>query len=260
MSYREIYYGTRTAVPPRNPAYNNQVLPTRVVQQHQQQQPERQPAANRNQPHFTGYDRLMHKTWVCRCASPNRHGDAYTPCKSSECYGGIPRRDLAGVRMSWEEHIHRQLDVLGKEHASHEEIRSTEAQVFHADTAQALEQLERNYQWALQRGIPIPWGIPHDAIWHRWVNPKHVIVIPPPETPGVVFLGPQGGYRPGPTASAQGTRLRGRATTLGMSWGASQMNNGDGSSSGGRPTSMGQAWPGGAGQTDGEGYYSQGRR
>jgi hypothetical protein len=221
------YHGTRVAVPSRNAIYSNQVLLTRVGQQ-------AQPGTTRNLTHRTGYNCDVEGGILCRCANPNSHGDAFTDPESGERYDGIACRDTTGKRMTPEEEAHRALDLLGKDHANREELRSIESQLYDAATLQAKQQQHRNTEWAKARGLTRS-GVPHDVIWHGRINPKRCLVMPAPETPGAVFIGPQGGYRPGPTASAQGTRLQGRATTLGYSWGASRINNQSTSSGTGRP-------------------------
>ncbi|KAH7082730.1 hypothetical protein BKA63DRAFT_137029 [Paraphoma chrysanthemicola] len=134
--------------------------------------------------------------------------------------------------MSWDEEIHRKLDILGKDNATKEELDTTSDRVYHPDTLRAHNARGRNQDWALARGLTIK-GLPHDVMWHGWHNPLNIYVLPPPETPDLAVISAQGGYRPGPTASAQGTRLQGRPTTLGLTWGASQSNRG-GSSTNGR--------------------------
>jgi hypothetical protein len=210
---RVIYRGTRVAVPNRHVSSRSQAQP-------------QQSGNSRHLPHYTGYDRSLTVTYVCRCAKPVRHGDAWSRTNEpSERYDGIPRRDTTGTRITWEEANHRGLDILGKDYANTEELDDTIRQVYHSDTIRELERQRQKEDWARERDLAIP-GIPFDAIWHGRTNPKGCMILPPPETPGSVFIGAHGGYRPGPTASAQGTRLQGRATTLGHSWGASQVNRG----------------------------------
>ena len=132
--------------------------------------------------------------------------------------------------------MHRRLDVLGKDYANLDEIDSPQiwAQIYDAETTRALQQAYNNARWLEEAGAYVTRGIGHDAIWHGRVNPKGCYIFPPPETPDLVVVGAHGGYRPGPTASAQGTRLQGRATTMGLTWGASQIDRRGASSRGGR--------------------------
>jgi hypothetical protein len=247
------YQGTRIAVPDRNASYRNQVPPTRAAQ------PE-QSTRTRHLPHFTGYDQTLEESgFVCRCGNPTRHGDAWSPTRGGECYDGIPRRDITGARITWDEKTHRTLDVIGRDYAVDEEIQMAERQVYDADTLRGLDKVERNGKWAKERGL-VRMFIPHDAIWHGQTNPKGCRIGLAPEDPNAVSIGAHGGYRPGPTASAQGTRLQGRSTTLGHTWGASQVNR-SGSNSAqqqGRSTTMGHSW--GASQVDRGSSYTHGRR
>mgnify|MGYP003624090428 FL=1 len=186
------------------------------------QQPQRSTAV-RNQPHITDYEPYRYNSRVCRCACPIRHGDAWTPRSSGERYDGIARRGLRGQRLTWEDAMHRILDALGKDSAYSDEQERVWPQVFNEETVRLLQQTNLNGDWSLQRGL-CRFGVDHDAIWHGRVNPKRVEILPPPETPGLVMIGPHGGYRPGPTESVNGTRLQGRPTTLVPTWGASQTN------------------------------------
>jgi hypothetical protein len=195
-----------------------QLHPTIITTQRQSTAPVR------HQPHYTGYDRSVEIYYLCRCANPSSHGDAYSEIASSERYDGIPRLDLAGRRMTCEEEEHRLLDAVGKDRANREELESVRSQVYHPDTARALDNKDCNVEWALARGYTRR-GLAHDAVWHGRVNPKGCDVCPDPASEGAAFVGANGAYRPGPTASTQGTRLQGRSTTLGYSWGASQFGN-----------------------------------
>jgi hypothetical protein len=247
------YQGTRVAVLDRNASYRNQVLPTRAALPQQSTGP-------RHLPHVTGYDRQLSISFLCRCANPTRHGDAWSPGRSTgECYSGIPPRDTTGTRLTWEEGMHRSFDILGKDYARDEEVESTEKHIFSSETLRLLEKQAQNSKWAHERGLAQRF-IPHDAIWYGRTNPKGCYIGPAPEDPDAVFIGAHGGYRPGPTASAQGTRLQGRSTTLGHTWGASQVNRSDSSSTQqqGRSTTMDHSW--GASQTDRGSSYSHSRR
>jgi hypothetical protein len=185
---------------------------------------QRSAALVRHQPHYTGYDRSLESYHVCRCANPRSHGDAYSHPASGERSDGIPRRDLTGRRMTGEEEDHRLLDALGKDYASRAELYSVRGQIYHPDTLRALNSKRRNADWARARGLTVR-VLPHDAIWHGRVNPKGCRIDTDPASEGACYVGANGAYRPGPTASAQGTRLQGRSTTLGLSWGASQFGN-----------------------------------
>jgi hypothetical protein len=215
---RSSYQGTMIAAHDCYASSRDQSQPTRLTQQ---QEPI---ASGRRQPHATSYDRFIARLFVCRCASPMSHGDAYTEIASRERYDGIPRRDTTGRRMTWEEEMHRLLDAVGKDYASRDELPHIYTQVYQADTARMLHQKDRNFQWALERGVGKRF-IPHDVIWHGSVNPTGCRIGPRPEQEGEVFVSANGGYRPGPSASAQGTRLQGRCTTLGYTWGASQIGS-----------------------------------
>ncbi|KAF2024311.1 hypothetical protein EK21DRAFT_79009 [Setomelanomma holmii] len=217
------YYPTRHVAPGRTGHSSDQMQHTHVAREQQQW----------NQPHYTGYNRFLEHAILCRCANPVGHGDAFSNVSTSESYTGMPSRDLNAIKMSWDEEMHRLLDALEKDYATREEVRSVWSQVYHPDTVRALWQKHRNGEWAMARGITVR-GVPHNVIWHGRVNPQNVGVMPLPETPGLVTIGPQGGYRPGPTASAQGTRLQGRPTTLGHTWGVNQINRGGSSSQGRR--------------------------
>jgi hypothetical protein len=251
---RAGYQGTSIAIPAHPASHRSQVQPTRTAQPPQS-------ASRRNQPHLTGYDRELHTCFTCRCGNPTKHGDAWTPVRGKECYDGIPRRDTTGTRITWEEEMHRALDILGKDYASANEMESTIRQVYNADTARAMEKIIRNGEWAQRRGL-CRTGLPHDAIWHGRTNPKGCDVLLPPEHPDAVFIGATGGYRPGPSASAQGTRLQGRSTTLGQSWGASEVNRRGSSTQNiqpqGRSTTLGHFW--GTSQVKRGGSSTHGRR
>jgi hypothetical protein len=134
--------------------------------------------------------------------------------------------------MTWEVAAHRILNALGKDSAYSDEQERVWPQVFNKETVRLLQREKWNGDWSLRRGL-CRMGIDHDAIWHGQVNPKRIEILPPPETPGLVMIGPHGGYRPGPTESVNGTRLQGRPTTLGLTWGASQINR-EGSNAQGR--------------------------
>jgi hypothetical protein len=88
------------------------------------------------------------------------------------------------------------------------------------------------------------------------------MILSAPDDPDVVVIGSDGGYRPGPTASAQGARIQGRAPILGHSWGASQVNRGGSPTQDappqGRPTTLGHSW--GVSEVDRGGSYTQSRR
>jgi hypothetical protein len=246
-----IHQGTRVAVPYRHASSRSQVPPTKAAQ------PQEAPDT-RHLPHFTGYHRILYTVFLCRCRHPARHGDAWSPRRGGECYDGIPRRDTTSTRITWEEKTHRIFDILGKDFAGKEELEMAERQVYHADTLRALDQQDRNSNWAEARGLAKRF-IPHDAIWHGQSNPKGCRIGCAPEDPNAVFVGANGGYRPGPTASAQGTRLQGRSTTLGHTWGASQVNRTGSSSTQqqGRSTTMGRSWE--ESQVDRGTSYTHGR-
>jgi hypothetical protein len=225
--YPGTYQHTRHTAPGRDaPPPGREIQPTRVVQQ-------QQPSPMRNQPHNVGYNQAVDNLGVCRCAHPASHNGAFTPIRNHQAYDGISRRDRNGTRINWEEEAHKSLDALGKDRATEEEIRSVWAQVYDAETVRALEAKHHNMIWSRRRGISRK-GIPHDVTWHGRRNPLICRILRAPEDPHAVFVGPQGGYRPGPTASATGTRLEGRATMLGHTWGASQLDRSEPSSRGGR--------------------------
>lgn len=221
---------TRVAVPERNALCNNQALPTRVAQQ-------TPPATARHVPHYTGYDPAVENGVVCRCVNPVRHGDAFSTPETSERYNGLVRRDQQGNRMTMDEVHHRRLDILGKDSATREELDSVNAFVFHTETAKQLDKQKRHNEWAnKQPHLNVRNGIAFDAIWYGRKNPKGCFILPPPETPDLVMIGPEGGYRPGARASAQGSGVQGRATRLGLTWGESQLNNGSTDTSGRAPS------------------------
>jgi hypothetical protein len=235
---------TRVAVP-------NSLQPTMVADQQRR----------RYQPHITGYERSLTDYAVCRCATPNSHNDAYTPIATSERYDGIPRLSLSNTPLSWEEETHRKLDVLGRDRATLAEMETTWSRVYNAETTRLLEQQRRNGRWALERGLVVA-GVPHDAIWHGSVNPKGCAVSPPPLSQGAVFVGAQGMWRPTGVPASQGQAARGRPTTMGLSWGASQYMPRDSPTqrqpAGRRPTTMGYPW--GASHYNPPGPSTRGRR
>jgi hypothetical protein len=187
---------------------NRIALPNRNASSASQTQPQ-QSGNRRNHPHSTGYNRSLEVNFVCRCPNHARHGDAWSPrATSGESYDGIPRRDTTDTRITWEESTHRALDILGKDYASMEEIADATRQIFDADTTRKLGRKERNAKWAMERGLVGASGIDHDAIWVGRINPKGCMILSAPDDPDVVFIGSDGGYRPGPTASAQGTRIQ----------------------------------------------------
>ncbi|KAH5279349.1 hypothetical protein HBI23_049730 [Parastagonospora nodorum] len=195
---------TRVAVPERNALYNNQALLTRVAQQPP-------PETERHVPHYTGYDPAVENGVICRCANPVRHGDAFSTPTTSELYDGLVRRDQQGNRMTMDEAHHRRLDVLGKDSATREEFESVNVFVFHTETVKQLDKQNRYHEWAdKQPNLTVSNGIPFDAIWYGRKNPKGCYVLPPPETSNLVMIGPDGDYRPGARASAEGPRVQRR--------------------------------------------------
>ncbi|KAH3982413.1 hypothetical protein HBH98_011770 [Parastagonospora nodorum] len=195
---------TRVAVPERNALYNNQALLTRVAQQPP-------PETERHVPHYTGYDPAVENGVICRCANPVRHGDAFSTPTTSELYDGLVRRDQQGNRMTMDEAHHRRLDVLGKDSATREELESVNVFVFHTETVKQLDKQNRYHEWAdKQPNLTVSNGIPFDAIWYGRKNTKGCYVLPPPETSNLVMIGPDGDYRPGARASAEGPRVQRR--------------------------------------------------
>ncbi|KAH7093562.1 hypothetical protein FB567DRAFT_176170 [Paraphoma chrysanthemicola] len=219
-SHSGRYHDHRRGVPSGSAPPRNPVQPTIVAQQGQQRS---KPV--RHQPHITGYNRRLEGRKVCRCTHPASHGDAFSHTSSLEQYVGYPVLGLDGQRMSWDEEMHRKLDALGKDYATEEELETTSDRVYHPDTLRADSARGRNNNWALARGLTIK-GLPHDVVWHGRRNPLNVLIHPPPETPNLAVISNHGGYMPGPTAFAQGTRLPSLQTTLGLTWGASQFNRG----------------------------------
>ena len=184
----DVFQRTRIVVPERRPPPpGNQIQPTRVAEA-------QQTTTRRHQPHYTGYSRDLERGFLCRCADPVSHGDAFSLSQSGEQYQGIAHRDPNGRRMSWGEEIHRILDALGKDYASLEEAHSTHVsrQVYNAETVQALQQERNNARWLRESGEHVRTSLPHDAIWHGRVNPRRCSVLPPPETPGLLVVGAHG--------------------------------------------------------------------
>lgn len=207
-------FDPRVSTPTRIVISGRDPLPPRNTIQHTRVSGHQQSTARRNQPHNTRYDRSLTQKEVCRCANPSRHGDAYTIVGSLEQYDGIPRRDRSGTRMTWEEEMHRSLDVLGKDRATKDEIKTSWSRVYDDTTFRALELQHREIL-----SYPTIGQVPHDAIWHGAFNPGRCSVGLRPEHPDDMWVGAQGMYRPGPTVSAQGTRLEGRHTVFsGRAW------------------------------------------
>jgi hypothetical protein len=147
---RVRYQRTRVAVPNRHVASRSQAQP-------------QQSGNRRHLPHYTGYDQSLTVVYICRCANPVRHGDAWSKTNDpAERYDGIPRRDTTGTRITWEEIMHRSLDILGKDYANTRELKDTNRQVYHPDTVRELERQRRKGDWAQERGLVIN-GIPYDA-------------------------------------------------------------------------------------------------
>jgi len=221
---------TRVAVPERNTMYNNQALPTRVAQQ-------TPPETERHVPHYTGYDPAVENGVICRCANPARHGDAFSSPETGAQYDGIVRLDQQGNRISTDEALHRGLDILRKDSGTREELNSVKALVLHPETVKQLDKKKRHTEWAkTQPHVRVINGIPFHAVWYGPRNPKRCFILPPPDSPDLVIIGPEGGYRPGASASAQGSGVQGRATRLGLTWGESQINNGSTGTSGRAPS------------------------
>lgn len=191
-----------------------------------------QQVGNRRQTrvHYTNYDRDLIDSQICRCATPENHGDAYSypDVNNHAQYDGIRILDLQGREIQNDEYFQRCLDILRKDFVnSGSQTKAVRAQVLHPDTIQVLhDQREtlrraekggqvRDASGAVLKGVEKA-GLPHDVIWYGPVNPKDCRILPPPEQCEGTFIGASRGWNPVTGRAVNGPPMTGREAYWGQ--------------------------------------------
>jgi hypothetical protein len=92
------------------------------------------------------YERVEIISTLCRCHTPNSHGDAYTMLNS-------PRgRDIHGLPIDWQKAKKRMLDHCGKDQISHAEEIAAVPFTYDNQTTQTVLQGEEELKKGIREG------------------------------------------------------------------------------------------------------------
>jgi hypothetical protein len=108
------------------------------------------------------YERGQMTCTLCRCSTPNRHGDAYTMLNSPRGY------DINGEPINWQEAKKRMLDHHGRNQISHAEEMTAVPYVFDAETARLIFQDDDEIKRSIRNGCDIRVNTQGNNVdWHN---------------------------------------------------------------------------------------------